>query len=205
MSSGKATVRSIAKHNRRKTQDRRVMAKWLLERDNFREFTKRFNKGLSFRPVGLYVTGIGERIDRFLKENGFFDIRLPEVRYNGPLIILVNPQASTKILLQRLDISYFINGTNIEINRAQEIEPKPVKVRTPKPLQEFKPIKYDMGLCSEIIMPLYETDNEQAARLMTDIRKLDKDRLHAEMALDEIENKLKDVKASLKSLMADYL
>ncbi|ADQ53234.1 hypothetical protein 65p226 [Aeromonas phage 65] len=200
MSSGKATIRSTAKHSRRKVQDRRVIKRWLLQGNNFSEFVSCFNTSYDtehIKYLDRHGSGIGIRIYRFMKENGFLYTNIwSDIKNHGPFIIVIRPKTGLNPFLRKLGIVYSVSGLNYEILRNQDIEPKPVKPRSKKPeTRAVVPVvSSDMG-----------TDEGQVVELMKKIKQLDKERFDAELVLDGIEHKLKTAKKNLKSIIGDYI
>lgn len=192
MSSGKATIRSTAKHARRKVQDRRVIKRWLLQGNNFSEFNTSYDTD-NIRQLDRHRSGIGIRIYRFMKENGvlYTSIR-SDVKNSGPFIIVINPNTGLHSFLRKLDIVFSVSGLNYQILRNQDIEPKPVKLRFKKPE-------------TREVVTVVSSDEGQVVELMKKIKQLDKERFDAELVLDGIEHRLKTAKKTLKSIIGDYL
>ena len=198
MSSGKATIRTTAKHARRQVQDRRVIKRWLLQGNNFSKFISCFKTSYNTDDIKyLDRCGIGIRIYRFMKENGFLYTNIgSDVKNSGPHIVAIRPKTGLNAFLRKLGIVYNVNGLNYEILRNQEIEPKPVKPRFKKPeTREVIPV----------VTSDFGTDEGQVVELMKKIKQLDKERFEAELRLDGIEHKLKTAKQNLKSIIGDYI
>ncbi|UYD59191.1 hypothetical protein HPMBJEAJ_00076 [Aeromonas phage avDM6] len=200
MSSGKSTIRTTAKHARRQVQDRRVIKRWLLQGNNFSKFISCFKTSYNtddIRYLDRCGTGIGIRMYRFMKENGFLYTNIwSDVKNSGPYIVVIRPKAGLGTFLRKLDIVFNNNGLNYEILRNQDIEPKPVKPRFKKPeIREVVPVfTSDFG-----------TDEGQVVELMKKIKQLDKERVEAELRLNGIEHQLKTAKQNLKSIIGGYL
>lgn len=201
MSSGKATIRSTAKHARRAVNLRRALKKWIVSDKTGNNLTKFFMMydNVSYVPsfirhkrrehdkiIGIdYFVGVRSTNPYTYKRSGIFELHTK------------NNHQVFKNYLDSLGITWFLSNLNVicvDLNE-QVIEPKAVRVRTPKPSENISVVKHTTPV----------NKSEKITRLIDSIEFWTKKKEELLRDLDGANHEIEKASKDLEQLVKPYL